>query len=645
MLQLFRNMFSSKLGVAITLGLLGVIALAFAAGDVASNGGLSGVMGGDRVASVGKTRLTSADLARAATQSVEGARAQDPRASMKGFLAQGGLESVLGQLIDRTALAAFGADHGIVAGKRLIGSELAKIPALQGPDGRFSDAAYRQLLAQKHLSDDDVQQDIAGGLIGRQVLQPAGLGAVMPDDVVLHYAALLKEHRTGSIALLPAAAFAPKMPPPPAQVAAFYAAHQSAFMQPERRVIRYALFDDSVVKNLPPPSEAQIAARYRANAGQYAASQTRKLTQTIAADQAGARAIAAEVAGGKTLEAAAAARGLSTASLGAMTQVALAAQSAPPVAEAAFTARHGAVAGPVKGGLGWYLLRVDAVDNRAARSLDQAHGEIATAILAEQRKAALADLTVRTQDGFDKGGALSDAAKALGITAQQSAPLTADGKVYGQPAQTAPAQIARIVPAAFQMAREGQPQLAEIEPGKRFAIFDVTQIAPAAPAPLAAIAGDVAGVMMLQQGAAAAQAAALRALGQIKKGTPMGAALGSLGVTLPPVQPVSLGRDQLAAQGDKVPPPLALLFGMAQGTTKLLPMPGNRGWLMVQLAKIEPGAVARADPMFANVAKELGELSGREYADAMRAAIRRDVGAARNPAGIRAVAAQLAGGG
>ena len=46
MLQFFRNFFKSSLGVGLSLGLLAVIALAFAAGDVANSGGFGGVAGG-----------------------------------------------------------------------------------------------------------------------------------------------------------------------------------------------------------------------------------------------------------------------------------------------------------------------------------------------------------------------------------------------------------------------------------------------------------------------------------------------------------------------------------------------------------------------------------------------------------------------
>ena len=207
MLQFFRDFFHSRYGVLITLTMLAVTALAFAAGDVASSGGFGGIAGGDRAATVGKSRIGTAELAKRVSQGYDMERQRDPRLSIKGFLAEGGLEAVLTQLLDARSLLVFGQNHGIIAGKRLVDSELAKVPSFQGPDGRFSDANYRQFLAQRQLTDADVRDDVAQGLVAKQMLLPAEFGAVSPASVTSHYIGLMRERREGAIALLPAQAF------------------------------------------------------------------------------------------------------------------------------------------------------------------------------------------------------------------------------------------------------------------------------------------------------------------------------------------------------------------------------------------------------------------------------------------------------
>ena len=244
MLQFFRSFFTSRLGIAVTLVLVGLIALAFAAGDVASSGSFGGVAGGDRAATVGNHPISTADLGKALTQNLDRARQQSPNLTMKAYIAGGGMDASLNQMIERTAIAMFGEKYGIVAGKRLIDSELAKIPGLQGLDGKFSDATYRQMLAQRQLTDAGVRESIAQSLIARQALRPAQYGAVIPADVVMRYAQVLKENRIGAVALLPAAAFAPTATRSDAEISGFYASHRAAFVRPETRVLRYAVFGE-----------------------------------------------------------------------------------------------------------------------------------------------------------------------------------------------------------------------------------------------------------------------------------------------------------------------------------------------------------------------------------------------------------------
>ena len=644
MLQFFRDFFHSRYGVLITLTMLAVTALAFAAGDVASSGGFGGIAGGDRAAMVGKTRIGTAELAKRVSQGYDQERQRDPRLSIKAFLAEGGLEAVLAQVLDSKALLVFGRNHGIIAGKRLVDSELAKIPALQGPDGRFSEASYRQLLAQRQLTDAEVREDISQGLIAKQMLLPAEFGAVAPSGAVIHYVGLMREKREGAIALLPSQAFAPKSMPTEAELNSWYAANRLAFVRPERRVLRYVVFGEDALKSVPAPSEAEIAARYAANHAQYAAVQNRRVTELIVPGEGAAHEILGEIAKGSSLDAAAAKRGLSAVALPLQAHDALASQTAPEVADAAFAAKQGALVGPVKTALGFALLRVEAIDNKPARTLAQAHAEIAAALAVEKRRAALADATARIEDAFDKGGALSDAAKGLGLTLTETPPITADGQVYGKPGAGLPQQMAKVVQTAFSMERENQPQLAELAAGKLFVMFDVTQITPSAPAPLAEIRAAVATQLLLQKGQAAARTAALKMLAQVKAGKDLPGAMAAAGVPLPPIQPIAMTRDQIPHPNGQVPPPLALFFSMAQGTTKLLPAPGNAGWLVVQLRTITPGPVTPNDPIIASASQELAQLTGREYAEELRNAIRAEVGVKRNEVAIRAVAAQLGGG-
>lgn len=278
MLNFFRKMTKSKFGVVAAAAFLLLILISFAGSDVASSGKFGGVAGGDRAAIVGSRRVSISELSQAATNAVEQVKREHPTASMKMFLAQNGLATVLDQIIDSAAIAEFGIAHGIVAGDRLVDSEIVKIPAFRGADGQFSESTYKQLIAQRGITDASLRQDFADSLIAKQVLIPASFGSSVPKELVSRYAALLTETRNGAIAMLPASAFAPPGEPSAAELAAYYSAHRDAYVRPERRVIRYAMFDDSAIKNIAAPTDAEVAARYNADKAKYAASETRKLT-------------------------------------------------------------------------------------------------------------------------------------------------------------------------------------------------------------------------------------------------------------------------------------------------------------------------------------------------------------------------------
>jgi peptidyl-prolyl cis-trans isomerase D len=643
MIQIFRKFIFSKIGAGVTVAFLVIIALAFAAGDVLNFGGGSTIQSSDEVAKVGSHKITAAEYEKAVVDAFNQEQQQNPRLTRAQFIAMGGGELVLNQLLDRAALIDFGRKHGIVAGDRLIDSEIAKLPIAQGADGRFSQQVYEHFLQQRGFTDKQVREDLTASLIARQLLVPASFGAKFPQDATLRYSSFLRERRKGAIALLPAQAFAPAAAPSEAEITAYYNKTRAAYTVPERRTLRYAFIDASVVKAVAAPTEAEIAARYNANKAAYAASETRKIVQLVVPTEAAARAVLAETAKGASLENAAKSKGLSTSALN-LGKPALSSQTSQAVADAAYAAKAGTVVGPARSGLGWHLLRVDAVDSKPARTLDQVRGELTAQLTEAKRRQALSDFSARIEEEFDNGSALSDVAKELSLTPTVTEPLTADGKVFGKQGQSVPAELAKVVQAAFSMERQNQPQLAEIDPGKRFVVFDVTQITAAAPAPLAEVRPLVVTELQLEKGQAAAKVAAQRVLAATRQGKDLAAAVAQLGVAVPPVDQVDMPRSELTANGQQIPPPLALLFSMAQGTVKLYPAPRNRGWFLVGVTQIIPGAIPPNDPEVAQARKDLGQLAGREYAEELRRAIRAEVGVTRTDSAIKAALAQVTGG-
>lgn len=653
MISFFRNVLNSKIGAGIALAVLVLITLAFVGGDLTGMSDSGGISAGKSVATVGKDDVDENELALAAKSALSRVQAQDPTMTMKVLIAQGGLEQVLDELIDRTATAFFGKKIGVVAGDRLIDSEIARIPAFQGVDGKFDQATFRQLLSQQGLSEKSLREDIAQGLIAQQLMLPAQFGTTMSSFAAKRYAALLDENRAGTVVALPSQLFVPAKAPTDAELQAFYKSHTNAFIRPERRVIRFAAFGEGAVKDVAAPTDADVAKRYQADSALYAAQDNRKITQLIVPTEAAAKAVAGEVAKGKTLETAAQEKGLSAAKLEFFSKAQLSSQFSPAVADAVFAAPVGKLAAPQKSALGWHLIRVEEEQKKPERPLTAVKDEIVAKLTEEKKRAAFTDLLAKLEDEFSNGASLVEVAKSLGATVQTTAPVTANGQVYGKPGEAAPAVLQSVLKTAFAMDQE-KPQTAQVAKNEAapagqngFIVYDVTEITPSAPAPFKEIVNDVKVAWALDKGDAAAKAAALQVQTQVRAGKTLEQAIAAIGKTLPPVQQVSMSRATLTAalrSGRQVPPPVSLMFHMAKGTVKVQSAGRDRGWFVVALKDVVPGKVESAQ-LVEGTQRELGGQLGQAYTDALGKAIRKEVGVKRHDKAIAAVRDQLAGAG
>ncbi len=642
MLQFFRNFFSNKLGVIITLAFVAIIGIGFALGSV-SGTTFGGFSSGSRIATVGSDKISETDLDTQFRSIIARLRQRNPALSVKEFLEKDGLNEVLLYAMDGRAVVQWGQQHGIYVGDRLIDSEIAKeFPNLQTPDGKVDTALYQQMLTSQGMTDSIFRTEQGQNLMGRLLTSVNSYGIKVPTKFTAHYVAVTTEHRRGAIVLLPPAAFAPAAAPSDAEVAAWYKAHTADYTLPERRTIRYVTYTDATVKAPPPPSDAEIAARYNENKAKYAPADKRTLSQLVVSTDAAAKELVAAIGAGKTLEAAAQSKGYTVAQLGSLTKDAYAQQSSADAANAVFSA-SGKIVGPIKGPLGWLIVRIDARETTSGKTLEQARPELVKELTEEKRKAAIAGFGERIEEEINNGATLGDVAKELGLTVSETPQITSNGSVYGQANAVLPPELARVVPAAFMMDGAGQPDMGVVVPEKSYVIYDVGTISPAAPPPLNAIRAQVAEDARIAKGEAAAKAAAEKVKSQVEKGMPIDVAVASLGVALPPVDHVDMDRQQLQQQGKNAARPLLMLFAMAKGKVRLMQGGRNHGWYVVTVSEVTPGQVNQQDPEFAGFVKELVAQQGDELGDQLRGGFRSELGATRNEANLRKLQTQLSG--
>jgi len=641
MINFFRSFFQSKIGLGLTIGFLVLIALAFASADVSTTGTFGGLSGTNNVAVVGKESVTTAELRESANNSYREVQGNDPTLTMQEFIADGGLGQVLDTLLDRVAVSEFGRMLGLRAGENLINSEIIKIPAFRGADGNFSDEVYRAALQQQGLTDKIVREDLTDGLIARQVLIPAVFGSKFPDKIVRRYVSQLRERREGTIALVPAELFAPEGDPTDKQLQAYYRENREDFILPERRTVRYAVFGADSMGERINPTDAEIRQRYQQNAELYRASEERTFTQLIVPTRQAAESFRERIVGGASIASVANEAGLETSQIGPIRKEDYAQQANSAVADAVFGADDGSVAPIARSPLGFHVVRIDDVTTIPARSLAEARPEIVEALRAEKQRRAMNEFASEIENRVNGGESFAQVADALDLEIQTSRPLLASGAVFGTQGEAPPEEVQPLVPTLFQM-QEGQPQIAQIEDGETFVLFEAAEITPSAAPPLAEIRDAVTARWKLAQGAAEARKAVDRVLKRVADGSTLTAALQAEETRLPSPQPLSITREELMQQ-QRPNPPLTLMFAMAEGTAKRLEAPNDAGFFIVALDDITAGKVEQDDPLYTQARTAYGNILSREYGDQLRMAIRDEVRVERSAEAVDAVRRELLG--
>ena len=640
MISSIRSRINSKFGAIFALAFIGLIAIAFALGDVSGSGNFGGLSGGN-VARVGNKNITLSDLNESLENQLRAERQNNPTLDMTQFVDGGGLDATLTQLINRYAITVFGEKYGVAVSKRLVDSEIRKIPGAMGLDGKFSADAFRAFAQQIGVSEKAIRNDLTQNLFAQQILPAAASGPAAPDGMILPYASLMLEQRAGQIASIPATAFLPTRPPSEAVLAKFYSDNAIKFTIPEKRAVSYAIFGRDIIAQRAKPSEADIAAYYKANAAQFAASQTRNISQVIVPTEAAAKSVVAQVAAGKSLSAVAGELGLSVATTASVTKDSLTNSTTAAVASAVFAAAQGSIATPARGKLGWTVIRVDAINNVAAKSLAAARADIEKELLKTRSETMLTEMTAEIEDAFADGATISDMAKQNGLTVNSSPKLLATGQDISNPAYKPIPEMAAMLPAAFQMETNGAAQLIELVPGEKFAMIAVANFEEAAPPPLNGVRSIVQQQWALSEGAKGARAAANALRKAVDAGQPLQTALAAAAIKGAQVERLSGTRADISREGQPVPPPLSMMFAMKKGTAKILAAGGDRGWYVVHLNDIIKGDARGNVPMLMARKQELSGILQQEYAAQMIVSAAKNADVEKNEGGIEELRTRL----
>jgi peptidyl-prolyl cis-trans isomerase D len=627
MLSNFRRLIYSKVGAVLAIVFLGLLALSMTSGDVTSILSSGGSLGGDTVVEVGSASITAPEFRARIDQEVQVLRQQQPTLDLAQFVEGGGVEGTLERQINGLALQAFGRDQGMVVSKRMIDGEIASIPGLQGLNGQFDPTLFRQLLAERKLTERGVREEVERQLMGQLLTAQFARPVPAPRQLALPYTNLSLERREGEIAFVPGAAVPAGPAPTEAELRTFYDRNRARYTVPERRVIRYARVTPDQVRARATPTEAEIAQAYGRDRAKYAPTEQRSITQVVVLDRAGADALAARAKGGQSLTEAARAAGLETTTIAAADKAALTRRTSSALADAVFGAAQGAVVGPVRGGLGFVVARVDAITQVPGRTLAQAREEIAAALTKQKTADALNAVNEAVDDRLADGATFDEVVADQKLAAQTTAPLLANGTDPDRPGAPDPA-LAPIVQAAFQMEEGDEPQLVPAGEDGAFAVVALGTVSPAAPRPFTQAREQVAKDFAADRARQAARRVAGQILAAVNRGQSFGQAWAATGLNAAPPRPLRASREEVERAQGPTRAPLALMFAMTPGSARLLEEPNGNGWAVIKLNTIIPGDASREPARVAALRNVFGQVLSREL-------LQQFVFAARAQAGVR----------
>ena len=638
-----KKMSKSKVGTVILALFLVILLAGFAMQDIANvmTGGSWG-MSQSTLAKVGNEEISDRDVSGALQRRLTDVRQTDPGADYATLAKD--FDPLMDLLIQDAAIRAFAADQDMTLSKRLVDAEIARIPATKGLDGKFSQTAYQSFLNQQKLTDPDLRKLLSSSLLQRLVLGSGSANGRVPVGLATPYASMLMEAREADILLVPTARFLTGIPAPSdTDIATYYKTNARAYTVPEQRVLNVARIGPAQVAGVV-PGDKDIADYFTANQATFGGATRRVISQAVVQTKPQADAIVARARTGSFADAAKPA-GFSAAdiSVGPQTREQFAKLSSDRVAAAAFSAASGAVVGPVQSDLGWHVIKIDAIQVDAGKTLAAARPAIVERLTADKRKNALADLLTKVEDAIADGSSFDEAVTAAGLTAVKSPPILANGTSRANAGFKFPADLTPVLRAGFEMAQGDDPQVETLADNASYALISVDQVNPAAPAQLAAIRDRVVADWINAQARAKARTVASAIAAKVAKGTDLTAASAASGVTLPPPNKAAIRRMQLAQMGGNVPPALNLMFALTQGGSRMIADPQGRGFVIIKLNRIIPGNALLQPTLVARTQAEFQQAVSGEYAEQMARAIQADLGVKRNDKAIAASRKRILG--
>lgn len=414
MLRGIRKASGNWLGKLVMATVVGLLAISFAVWGI---GDIFRGFGQSTVAKVGGTEIGYEQFRQIYNERLQqlGQRAGRP---IPGDQARAlGLDrQILAQLISETALDERARQLGLGIADSEVARQIHEIPAFQGPGGRFDPRIFEQRIRSAGYTEPRFVAEQRRFMVRNQLMQSVSGLSATPKAIMGAVNQFQNERRAIEYVTLDRARAGEIKEPTQEEIASFFEGRKTFFRAPEYRKIVVLPLTNAEVAKWMQVSDEEAKKAYDERKSKYVTPGRRHVQQIIFPTPDEAKAAKERIDTGVSFEAIATERGLTEKDMD-LGFVAKGTALAPAVAEAAFSAQEGAVAGPAQSRVGSALVRVLKIEPEQVRPFEEASAEIKQELARERTRAEINQKHDKIEDERAGGQTLAEAAQRVGVTA------------------------------------------------------------------------------------------------------------------------------------------------------------------------------------------------------------------------------------
>jgi peptidyl-prolyl cis-trans isomerase D len=521
------------------------------------------------------------------------------------------LSQQFGQRISREQATALGIDNQVLAqlvsgavldeqarklGLGLSKDRLAQLtredPAFKGPDGQFDRQMFDYVLRQVGMRPEDYLRNRSQVAVRQQIVEAVADGLKAPDTFLKAVALYRGEDRTVDYLTLPKSLVEPIEAPSDSVLQTYFDAHKKDYAAPEYRKFFYVRLNPEDIMDLSSVTDQQVREDYEKNKARYTTPEMRTVEQLVFKSTDAANAALDSLKAGATFDKLVAAEGKTQADtlLGTLAKDKIADKA---VADAAFALAVNEVSPVVQGSFGPVLLRVTEIKPEVVKSLAEVSDQIRRDLAIAEANRILLDVHDSYEDSRAAGDTLEEAAaklklKVVTIDAIDRAGQRPDGTVVKDLPESAD-----LIKAVFE-AEPGIENEGLTTAANGFVFYEVASITPARDRTLDEVRQKVVSDWTAEETEKRIRAKAQ----ELEKRLKDGETLDAIAAELKLEKQTKRGLKRQADDADFGKEGAAVMFGVGQGGTGVVPSPSGDGQILFKVAEVfEPaGADASSVP-------------------------------------------------